>query len=346
MNLIAIGDSVTAPTRTNAWVAGQGWAALVATRFGLTEVNLGISGSTTTQQGAQWAAAMVMDPENSIIIAMPGENDIPTTPISTFKAQLDAQVGSAVIAGFPVILHTVCLYPNTDYYNAAPGYLQATRDIAAKYRIPCVDVFAAFSEFALTRTDFSTLIHPDGHPTIIGMREIANLYERHPYKRLLTGVVTAPIVYPPTIPISVNAIPVMTGPITNGVCMDGNDYVAGLTWRLSNGSPSDCTQWNHGGAGWATVEFPMPFVASAYSMQSRVETGGQVYAPKSWTFEGLNSAGGWDILDSRQNMAGWGIGETRKYALSSLTSHTKFRINVTASQSGSYLQWRNLQIYN
>jgi lysophospholipase L1-like esterase len=177
-DLVGIGDSVTAPARAGAWSLGEGWLALLAAETGMTERNLAVSGMNTAQMQPQWDAALAMGlGRGDLIIVMPGENDIPGTPVASMQATLDAQVASAVIAGVPVTLVTPWIYDHSSYLPTVRDYVQAIKTVAAKYRMPCVDVFEAICTIKVTDPAlYSTLCHPDGHPTIAGHAWVKSLF--------------------------------------------------------------------------------------------------------------------------------------------------------------------------
>jgi lysophospholipase L1-like esterase len=178
-SLVGIGDSVTAPTRAGGWSAGEGWLALLAAETGMTELNLAVSGMNTAQMQPQWNAALAMGlGRGDLIIAMPGENDIPGTPVASMQATLDAQVASAVIAGISVTLVTPWIYDHSSYLPNVRDYVQAIKAVAAKYRVPYVDVFEAICTVKVTNPSlYATLCNPDGHPTVAGHAWIKSLFD-------------------------------------------------------------------------------------------------------------------------------------------------------------------------
>lgn len=179
-DLGVVGDSVAAATRNGAWVAGQGYGAIVAQGAGLTEVNVAVSGAFTSQMTSQWSALLARNPRPSCVLYAPGENDIPPTSVATYRSQVNAQLSNAISNGIPassITILTPFIYQNAAYLAAAPEYLAALRAEAAGFGIPVVDVFRLFAEFSLTRSDYSTLLNADGHPTVAGMVKIADQFK-------------------------------------------------------------------------------------------------------------------------------------------------------------------------
>ena len=350
-DLVVIGDSVSAPSNAGAWNAGQGYGALVASRAGLTEVNLAASGATTVQRSGapyihdQWAAAIARNPKPVGIIAQPGENDIYYNPgVAAFKAQLDADVAAALAAGIPVTLNTPFhrQIPSSWYATALP-YVQAIREVGAARNVPVVDVFAWFAQLSLCDPNYSTYFYTgdaiNAHPTVAGQSVIASLFQLPQY--------ASAVGYSPPPPAPIAQIPVMTAATTAGVTITGNDLnstgttTSAPVW-LSAASPAYTIQWNQSGGGWLAVQFPSPFVPSAWSMRARPDN--VTYAPKTRTLQGWNGTS-WDNLDQVTNEPAWALGETRMRNVSTGIAYSLYRFNITASQGGTYLQWREPQIY-
>lgn len=181
-DLVIIGDSVSAQSRTGAWAVGQGWGAIVAAAFGKTEINYAVPGAKVVDMASQWSAALARNPLPEYALAMVGENDIANgTTLAAFRSTLDAQVSSAVSAGasgVKVVLMTPFIYQNTNYYTTAPAFLQAIREIGAKYRVPVIDVFRHFAEMSICNPSLyaSMFLADVTHPSIAGQAEIASLF--------------------------------------------------------------------------------------------------------------------------------------------------------------------------
>lgn len=349
-DLGAIGDSVAASIRstgTTPWIAGQGYVAITAQRAGLVEVNVAVSGATTNAMASQWTTLLARNPKPSCILYAPGENDIPNTSVETYQAQVHSQLANAIANGISasnITILTPFIYQNSTYYAAAPAYLTALRAEAASFGIPVIDIFRLFAEYSLTRSDYSTLINSDGHPTPAGMIKIADQFQ------LPENASSCAYKNPPLLPPS-NRIPAMTANPTDGVSMDGNNL--GGAQGNSNGegiyvisaNPPHNIQWNQGGTGWVSADFgSTSFVAKTYAMTARSEVNAQAYAPKSWTFYGSNDGANWTTLDTRSNVAAWSVGERRQFMFTNSIAYSKYKMQVTASQSGTYLQWKKFEI--
>lgn len=179
-DLGVVGDSVAASTRNGAWSAGQGYGAITAQRAGMAEINVAVSGATTAQMASQWTTLLARNPLPSCVLYAPGENDIPNTPVSSYRSQVNAQLASAIAGGIPaskITILTPFIYQNAAYYAAAPAYLAALRAEAVSFGIPVIDVFRLFAEYSLTRSDYATLINADGHPTAAGMVKFADQFQ-------------------------------------------------------------------------------------------------------------------------------------------------------------------------
>jgi lysophospholipase L1-like esterase len=354
--LVIIGDSVSAPANPGAWPAGQGYGALVAARGGLTEVNLAVSGATSVQRPGvpwkhdQWMAAIARSPKPVGIIAQLGENDIYwQPPVAEFKAQIDADVAAALAAGIPVTLNTAFhrQIPSS-WYRAALPYMQAIREVGAARGLVVVDVFAWFAQLALCDPNYLSYFYTgDGinaHPTVAGQAVIASLFQLPQYANAV-GYSAPP---PPLIA----TVPLMTAATTAGVTITGNDLNStGTTssapvW-MSAADPAYTIQFNQGGTGWIAIQYPSPFVARAYSLRAdpRTVAGAQAHAPKTRTLQGWNGSA-WVDLEQVIIEGGWTAGERRQRDLAGgLAAFSLYRLNVTASQSGTYLQLRELQIF-
>ena len=183
VDLVIIGDSVSALSDDGAWSAGQGYGALVASRSGMTEVNLAVSGARVSDMHAQWKEAIARNPKPAGIIAQLGENDIYwQTDLAAFKSQIESDVSAALAAGIPVTLNTTFhrQIPSSWYLRAMP-YVQTVREVAAAHNLVVVDVFAWFAQLSLTDPNYASYFYTgDGinaHPTVAGQAQIASLFQ-------------------------------------------------------------------------------------------------------------------------------------------------------------------------
>lgn len=338
--MAGIGDSVMQSYRTGAWSTGQGWFEQTAARKGMTPHNFAQSGAYTSQMSSQLTAVLAMSPLPDCLLIGAGENDIPGTSVATFKSTLDGHVANAIAGGIPanhITLVTPFPYPPTSYMYAAPAYLAATHEIGGARGVAVVGFFERFAVHAVTRADYAQLANADGHPEIAGHRDLAESFSL-PENAASCAYTATPI-------LPAGQIPPMTTATTGGLTFDGNNLgnVGGSgapAWALSTST----LQWNQGGTGWVTVQFPAPFVPSGYSITGRSDAGGNAYFPKSRTFQGWNGSA-WVDLDQVTNEPAWALGETRTRTGLGTTAYSLYRVNVTASQGGTYLHMRLLQIY-
>jgi lysophospholipase L1-like esterase len=345
-----IGDSVTARTRTGAWSAGQGWAALVSYRYGAVEQNYAVSGAFAAQMASQVNSALALFPLPDGLFIDAGENDIGVTSVAAFKATLDSYIQQAITAGMApssIVLLTPFIYPNSAYFAAITPYLQAIRDIAHDRGVGMIDIFDRFAEFGYTRSDFTSLYNNDGHPTIAGHVEIANLFNSKQYANVV-GYTANPIV-----PISI--MPVMTGVTTSGVTVSGNSLgeingpEAGyLEWNLF-ANPSQTIQWNGvsvSAPALVNVDLGVGNSKKAlqYTIKVRTDANAQAYSPKTWAFLGSNDNSTWITLDTRTAVPQWFTGEVRTYSLANATAYRYYRLTVSDSQTGGYLHIRGMDI--
>ena len=124
---------------------------------------------------------------------------------------------------------------------------------------------------------------------------------------------------------------------TDDLCSGGTVF--------SNGSWSDWYDYNAFNnsfeePGWHHASFPAiigyQFTESKmiqkYAISNRT---GINQAPSIWTFEGSNNGSDWTELDSRLNITGWSLGETREFIFDNDLSFTYYRFSVTQTESGS-----------
>lgn len=117
--------------------------------------------------------------------------------------------------------------------------------------------------------------------------------------------------------LDVDQIPTMTGPTTSGVTATASTTAAAgfEPWRAGNNAAANYWGGN-GPPAWLQWEFTAPFVCNKYSIQAPSTNGAQVYAPKTWTFEGSNTgafSGEQVTLDSQTGAANWSSGEKRTF---------------------------------
>ena len=88
------------------------------------------------------------------------------------------------------------------------------------------------------------------------------------------------------------------------------------TYVAANAFDDDgATYWRSSAqAAWLQYQFTSPKAIVEYVVQAAT-SGGQDYAPRTWTFESWNGATGtWTVLDTQTLVAAWSSGESRTYS--------------------------------
>jgi lysophospholipase L1-like esterase len=185
LNLVSMGDSQTAErSALGGATMAQTYPFLAAKARGYGAVsNVGISGNTTAQMLARFAADVL--PHRSGAVSVMGfVNDL-TTNISggswvgggidpaTTKANLKSMVTQAQAQRCRVTLLTAVPVFETLYLDNAGPYLTAIREIPGETGCEFIDVYAAF--IALDETTRSSLMLDDQHPNAAGHAYIAGL---------------------------------------------------------------------------------------------------------------------------------------------------------------------------
>jgi hypothetical protein len=80
-------------------------------------------------------------------------------------------------------------------------------------------------------------------------------------------------------------------------------------------------------------DFPEAVTVAEYAIMAASTSG---YAPSAWTFEYWNGSA-WVVLDTRSSQTSWSAGQVRSYAVASPVSATRYRLNISAGNSSSYL---------
>ena len=77
---------------------------------------------------------------------------------------------------------------------------------------------------------------------------------------------------------------------------------------------------------WVAYQFAIARVITRYRITTPIAT----YGPKTWTFEGSSDGAAWTVLDTRTNVADWEAGVAKAFDVDNATSHTRYRVNVSA----------------
>lgn len=150
---------------------------------------------------------------------------------------------------------------------------------------------------------------------------------------------------PPAETIEVQLIPTMTAQTTNGVKITGNSAGGGQhdAWHIADGVSTN-VHWD-GFPSYVEVELPSSVVVTKLGFSARPEAYSQAYAPKSWVIQAWNGTA-WQQFSAWNDVPGWSVGEAREFPIeSSFSAVSKYRVQFSASQSGSYLQFRNLKMW-
>lgn len=157
-----------------------------------------------------------------------------------------------------------------------------------------------------------------------------------------------------------NAIPTMTSNTSpSGVASASSIFVGASIyepWKAFDGTASDGSDaWateNGKVAGWLAYKFTSPINIYKYSITSRNSADTGAYskesAPKKWTFEGSSDGVNWTVLDSRSNVTGWSINETRSFELEekSISSFAHYRINISENNGwGNFTTVAELKLF-
>ena len=140
---------------------------------------------------------------------------------------------------------------------------------------------------------------------------------------------------------------------TGGVASASSYYVSGdnTPAKAFDGNTTTLGWGNNGSAmpHWLMYTFDTPKVVTNYAMIcSASQIGGwtsENYNPKTWTFEGSNAtSGGWITLDTIADglltMDQW-----KSFPIVNSTAYTKYRIYVTATESGNWLRITEMELY-
>ena len=91
---------------------------------------------------------------------------------------------------------------------------------------------------------------------------------------------------------------------------------------------------------WLAYQFPLAKTISQYT----ITPGSTVTVlPADWTFEGFNGTA-WDVLHTVVGETSWVAGVKKTFQFSNSTAYPDYRINMTASAGGTYLQIQELEM--
>lgn len=188
--IAAMGDSTTEARPTE----GLTYPYMVAKKKGYGRwINRGISGQTTTQMAARFAADILSSRPGAISI-MGGVNDlstnisgptwvgggIPATGVGSTKENYRSMIQAGKAIGARVTVMTFCPVRIAVYLANDDAYLAAIAAVASEEDTEFLDVYSAFS--ALTSEQWDPLYKPGDptHPNQAGHAFIAALADSNP----------------------------------------------------------------------------------------------------------------------------------------------------------------------
>lgn len=93
---------------------------------------------------------------------------------------------------------------------------------------------------------------------------------------------------------------------------------------------------------WLAYEFASSQTVFVYGITATTST---TSTPKSWTFEGYNGSS-WDTLDTQSNITAWSSNETKYFFTANTTAYSKYRINVSAQNGGTYTEIAEISMFS
>ena len=137
--------------------------------------------------------------------------------------------------------------------------------------------------------------------------------------------------------IDTDAVPAMTGYTTpSGEVTCSGVYTGGREgWRVFDDLASSWLTPSGQTTGWIAYEFPNEKIIQKYTVKA--STAALERTPKNWTFEAYDGSG-WVVLHSVTNATGWSVSEKREYLINNDTKYKKYRLYVTATNGGEYIQ--------
>lgn len=136
----------------------------------------------------------------------------------------------------------------------------------------------------------------------------------------------------------------MTAAGVNGTATATNAQSGYEAWRIFDTNSS--TFYSNGGAGGVgSVERQLlnSAIVVEYDILARSDAG--THAPKNWTFEGYNSStSSWEILDTRSGIT-FANGELKSFRFNNEKSYSRYRLNITATGSNSYINIAEMNFF-
>ncbi|WP_336761655.1 discoidin domain-containing protein [Paenibacillus sp. USHLN196] len=150
-----------------------------------------------------------------------------------------------------------------------------------------------------------------------------------------------------TIYRTINAIPRMTSNTSPNGVVSSSPFRSGFPPYMSfDGVVNDGYGWTTNDnvtVGWISYEFISPILIGRYTIMAHHSV--PSISPKNWTFEGSNDDGAtWDVLDIQSNHS-WSTSQKKTFSFNTVTKYKRFRINITSSAGGSYLNINQVEMF-
>lgn len=167
-----IGTSVTAGSHNS---SGADLVTVIASVLGMTPLNKGVGGNTSTQMVARFPTDIIANAPAIVGIESAAINDIPSgISAATNKTNLESMIQAAIAASIQPVLLTQNLVASSTWINAMPPYLAGVRSLAGKYGLRLIDWYRLDMEtwfyLANPNTAFDTMYMADyQHPNDAGV---------------------------------------------------------------------------------------------------------------------------------------------------------------------------------
>jgi len=141
--------------------------------------------------------------------------------------------------------------------------------------------------------------------------------------------------------INAPEIPIMTSATAPApwIVTGSSENASYPVWRAFNRSVAGTYDaWITAGSvptGWVKIKYPNYACVNSYSITSRMDASAPGASPKNWTLEGSNNDSTWTVLDTRINISGWGVLDSKNFYFVNYNSYLYYRLTVTANNGHS-----------